>query len=191
MQSQEVQFGAVTFVLGEAILRKGGAEVAHNFIARDLGDDAGGGDAEAEAIAVNDGGLREGERGDGPAVDERVLGRWQERAQGEAHGFVGGAKDVDGVDLDGIDDADGPHDGGVGDEFAVNFLTPLGQKLLGIVQPSMPEFFRQDNGSGHDGTGERAATGFIDTGYAGDAERAQSALMPESATTIHRATRMG
>ena len=45
MELNEMQFGAVTFVLAEGILRKPSAKVTHHSIARDLGDDAGGSDA--------------------------------------------------------------------------------------------------------------------------------------------------
>src|SRR4051812_17346026 len=54
MEFEKVKFGAVTFVLAEAIFRETGAEVAHNRIAGDLRDHAGGGNTETVAIAVND-----------------------------------------------------------------------------------------------------------------------------------------
>jgi hypothetical protein len=54
-----MQFGAVTFVLAEAILRKLRAKLTHNPIARDLGDDARGRDRLAVAIAVDYRGLRQ------------------------------------------------------------------------------------------------------------------------------------
>ena len=58
MEFQEVEFGAVTFVLAEAIFRETRAEVAHNRIARHLRNDARGRDREAVAIAVDDRRLR-------------------------------------------------------------------------------------------------------------------------------------
>ena len=45
MELNEMQFGAVTFMLAERILWKLRAKVTHHSIARDLGDDAGGGNA--------------------------------------------------------------------------------------------------------------------------------------------------
>jgi hypothetical protein len=74
MQFNQMQFGAVAFVLAETILGKARAEVAHNRVARDFGDHTGRGDAEAEAIAIDDRGLGEREREDGKAVDENVVG---------------------------------------------------------------------------------------------------------------------
>ena len=75
VQSHEMQRGPVTLVLAEAVIRETRAEIPHQRVARDLGDDAGGGDAEAEAIAIDDGGLREGKRVNWEAIDERVIGR--------------------------------------------------------------------------------------------------------------------
>jgi hypothetical protein len=43
MQFYQMQFRAVAFVLAEAIFGKARAEVAHNCVARDLGNDAGRG----------------------------------------------------------------------------------------------------------------------------------------------------
>ena len=74
MQFYQMQFGAVAFVLAETILGKTRAEVAHNRVARDLGDHTGRGNAEAEAIAIDDRGLREREGEDGKAVDENMVG---------------------------------------------------------------------------------------------------------------------
>ena len=45
IELQQMQFGSVTFVLTEAILRKVSAKVTHHPVARDLGDYAGGGNA--------------------------------------------------------------------------------------------------------------------------------------------------
>ena len=74
MQFNQVQFRAIAFVLAEAILGKARAEVAHNRVASDLGNDTGGGNAEAEAIAIDNCGLRKGKRKNGQAVDEHMVG---------------------------------------------------------------------------------------------------------------------
>ena len=64
MQFNQVQLRAVAFVLAEAISRKTRAEVAHNRVARDFRDHRGGCDAEAVAIAIDDGGLGQRKRED-------------------------------------------------------------------------------------------------------------------------------
>lgn len=74
MQFYQVQFRAVAFVLAEAIFGKTRAEVAHNRVARDFGNDTGRGNAEAEAIAIDNCGLRKRKRENGKAVDEHMVG---------------------------------------------------------------------------------------------------------------------
>lgn len=172
MQFDQVQFRAVAFVLAEAILRETRAEVAHNRIARDLGDHAGRGDAQAVAITVDDGGLREGERKDGQAVDEDMVGPEVQGGEGGPHRLVGRAQDIDGIDLRGIDHSDGPRDRGVVDQFMVNFFAAVGEELLRIVEPAMPEFFRKNNGGGYDRPRQRPAPGLVDAGDGGDTEGA-------------------
>ncbi len=73
MQFNQMQFRAVAFVLAEAIFGKARAEVAHNRVARNFCDHAGCGNAEAEAIAIDDRRLRERERENGETVDEHMV----------------------------------------------------------------------------------------------------------------------
>jgi len=65
MESQQVQLGSVTFVLAEAILRELGAKVTHHPVPRDLGDHASSSNAQTDAVAVDDGRLRNRERNNG------------------------------------------------------------------------------------------------------------------------------
>jgi hypothetical protein len=172
MQFDQMQFRAVAFVLAEAILGKARAEVSHNRVARDLGDHTRGGDAEAEAIAIDNRGLWQWEREDRKAVDENVVGRETQGVDGGAHRLVGGAQDIDRVNLDGVDNSDGPRDRLIIDQFAVNLFAAFCQKLLRIVEPAMPEFFGEDDGGGYDRPGECAATCLINAGDHGDTEGA-------------------
>ena len=98
---------------------------------------------------------------------------------------MGGAEDVDPVDLERIDDADRPADREVGDQIAVNFFAPLGQELLGVVQPLVSELFRKNNGGGHDRTRECTAPGFVDPGDLGKADGAEATFVTESAAAAH------
>jgi hypothetical protein len=186
MQFDEVKFRGVALVLAETIFGKTSAEVPHNRVARDFRDHARGGDAETVAIAVDDGGLREREWEHRQAVDEDMLGLKSEAGEGKPHRLLGRAQDIDRVDLDGIDDADGPGDCVVANQILVNLFAFLGKKLLRIVQLPVPEFFRKNNGCGYDGPRERAAPGFIDARDGGDPERTQFAFMPETTATVHR-----
>src|ERR1051326_6730229 len=88
MELGEVEFGAVTFVLAEAILRKARAEVTHDSVARHLCDHARGRDRFANAIAVDDRSLGEGKRKHWQPVDEHMMWRSEERGDRDFHRFV-------------------------------------------------------------------------------------------------------
>ncbi len=69
-----MQLGAVALVLTKAILGETRTEFTHHHIARDFRDHTRGRDAEAEAIAIDDRGLRQREWKHRQTVDERVIG---------------------------------------------------------------------------------------------------------------------
>ena len=98
---------------------------------------------------------------------------------------MGGAQDIDRVNLNRIDYSDGPRDRAVRDQFVIDFFAALREKLLGVVQPAMPEFFGEDDCRRYNRTGQRAATRFIDAGDRRDTKCAQSAFMPETTATVH------
>ena len=125
-----MQFRAVAFVLAEAIFGKARAEVAHNRVARDLGNDTGRGNGQAEAIAIDDGRLGKGKRKNGKAIDEDMVGPEAERVDGSAHRLVGGAENIDRINLNRIDDSDSPGDCLVVEQFVIDFFTAFGEKLL-------------------------------------------------------------
>ena len=117
-----MQFSRIAFVLTEAIIGKTGAEVTHHSIAGDLGDHAGGGNAEAETIPLNNGGLRKWKRNNGQAIDQNVIGRNGKRGNGHAHRAVRRAQDIDAVDLDRIDNTYRPADLGIIAQLTINFF---------------------------------------------------------------------
>jgi len=186
MQFYEVEFGAVTFVLAEAILRETRAEVAHNRIAGDLCDHARGRNTQAVTIAVDDCGLGERERKNRQAIDQDMLRLKGESRQREVHRLVGRTQNIDRVDLDGIDNSHRPRERVVGQQFVVDGLPFFRQELLRIVQLPVPEFLRENHGGSYHRTGERAAPRFVDSGDGRNSEGAQLALMPETAAAIHR-----
>ena len=103
-----MQFGSVTFVLAEAILRELRAKVTHDAVACHLGDHAGGSDAQADAIAVDDGRLGKWKRDYRQPVNQYVLRRLNQSFDRQAHGAVARAQNVDPIDLDGINNTDSP-----------------------------------------------------------------------------------
>ena len=123
MELQEMQFGAVAFMLAERILRKLPAKVTHHSVACDLGDHASGSDAQANAITINDGRLRKWKWDHRQTIDQNMIGLVHQRFDGKAHGFMARTQNVDPIDLDGIDNADSPSDFRISDQFAIDFLT--------------------------------------------------------------------
>ena len=117
-----MQFGAVTFMLAERILWKLRAKVTHHSVARDLGDDAGGSDAQADAITIDNSRLRKWERDDRQTIDQNMIGMVDQRVDCKAHGFVTRTQNVDSIDLYGIDNTDSPYDFGISNQFAINLL---------------------------------------------------------------------
>jgi hypothetical protein len=128
-----MQFGGVTFMLAEIILRKLRAKVTHHSIACDLGDHAGGSDAQAGAIPVNDCSLRKGKRNNGQAVDQNMMGLFKQRSNCEAHGPMACAQNIDPVNLDRIDDAHGPCNLRIAGKIDIDLLAQFRRKLFGIV----------------------------------------------------------
>jgi len=128
-----MQFGAVTFVLAEIILRKLRAKVTHHSIAGDLGDHTGGSDAQADAIPVNDCSLRKWKRNNGQAVDQNMMGLFKQRSNCEAHGPMACAQNIDPVNLDRIDDAHGPCNLRIAGKIDIDRFAQFRRKLFGIV----------------------------------------------------------
>src|SRR5215203_1112035 len=113
MELQKMQFCSVTFVLAEAILRELRAKVTHDPVAGDLRDHACRGDAQADAIAIDNCRLRKWKRNHRKTVDQNVVRRFEQRFNREAHRTVARAKDVNSIDLNRIDNPDGPSDFGI------------------------------------------------------------------------------
>ena len=108
-----MQFCSVTFVLTEAILWELRAEVTHDPVARDFRDYARRGDAQADAIAIDNCRLRKWKRNYRQTINQNVVRRFEQRFNRDPHGSVASAEDVNPVDLNRIDNADGPSDFGI------------------------------------------------------------------------------
>ena len=182
-----MQFGSVTFMLAERILRKLRAKVTHHPVARDLGNHAGGSDAQADAITLDDRGLRKRKWDDRQPVDQDVVGRLDQGFDRQAHGAVARAQNVDSIDLDGIDNTDSPSDFGISGQFAIDFLAYFRRKLFGIIQAAVTEFLRKNHGGGNNRTRQSTAASLIDPSYASDANGTEFFLVTKSAAPIHPA----
>ena len=122
MELQKMQFCSVTFVLAETILRELRAKVTHDPVASDLRDHACRGDAQADAVAIDNCRLRKWKRNNRQTVNQNVVRRFEQRFNRETHRMVARAEDVNPVDLDRIDNADGPSDFGIRNQLAIDFF---------------------------------------------------------------------
>ena len=123
IELQKMQFCSVTFVLAETILRKLRAEVTHDPVSRDLRDHTCGSDAQADAIAIDNGCLRKWKRNDRQTIDQNVIRRFEQRFNRKTHRTVARAQDINPVDLNRIDNADGPPDFRIANQLAIDLLT--------------------------------------------------------------------
>lgn len=170
----EVGGGAVALVGGKAVAGMAGVQFEHPAVARDLGEDAGGGDGQARRVALDDGVVGDGETADGEAVDEGQVDPAGDGRDGAGHRQVRRAEDVQAVDLldRGLGDA-------VGDEGAPlrrgeackEKLPPRGRELFRIVKALQgaigfafePGAVEEDRGGDHRAR-QGAAAGFVDAG---------------------------
>jgi hypothetical protein len=187
MEFQQMQFGSVAFVLVEAILRELGAKVTHHPIARYLGDHARCSDAQTDAVAVNNRGLRKRKRNDWQSIDQNMIGRVDQRCDCQAHRSMACAQNVDAINLNGIDSADRPSDFGIGHHIRIDLLAQFRCKLLGIVQATVTKFFRKNYRSGHNRASQRPPASFINPGNPRGAGGAQFFLVTKSASPAHAA----
>jgi hypothetical protein len=180
-----VQLGAVAFVLAERILRKLDAKVTHDPVARYFCNDAGGGDAQAEAVPVDDRRLRKGKGDDRQTVDQHMI-RWSaQRFHRGAHGAVARTQNVDAIDLHGINNAHRPAQIGTGGQLKINFLPQLRSQLFGIVQAAMTKVFWKNYRCGDYRTRQSPAPGLIDPGNARDPGGAQFFFITKPTTPAH------
>jgi len=180
-----MQFGSVAFVLVEAILRELGAKVTHHPVARYLGDHASCSDAQTDAVAVNNRGLRKRKRNDWEPIDQNMIGRVEQCCDCHAHRSMARAENVDTIDLNGIDDADRPSDLGIGHQLRINVLAQFRCKLFGIVQATVTKFFRKNYSSSHNWTSQRTAPSFVNPSDPRNAGGAQFFLVTKSASPVH------
>jgi hypothetical protein len=159
----------VPLVFFQAVPRIAASQQRNESIPPYLGHDGGGGNGETFPVAADDGLLRPGEIGDGQAVDQHQVGEKAKGGHGAAHGFLGGAENVEGVDFEMTDHPDS--DGGLAPDRPGQNFSAKGPKSFGIIHPAKPSGAgTRDPGRGKDdrgrdhGTAERPATGFVDAG---------------------------
>ena len=163
-EDSKVPARRIAFVPGKSVRGILPVELLHHPVACHLGDHAGRSDAQADAVALDDGGVRHRERVHRQTVDQRVVWPQVQRQERPAHGLVRRAEDVQAVHLAGVQRGAGPDDVQRGRQFPVNLLTPYRCQPFGIVQVPVLEPIRQDDGCRDDGTCQRTPTRLVDAG---------------------------
>src|SRR5262245_2928913 len=158
----------VALVAYEAITGMLSIELAHQGIARRLGQNRSGSNRHASGVTFDDGLLRYHELAQSTPIDEHVFGHQGKSLQRPTHGKLARPIDVDGVDLLDFRKADAPSDRPLldldGEPTAVSRV-----EFLGIVHSEEPRSRRKYDGGGRNRTRKWAHASFVDTG---DAEQA-------------------
>lgn len=173
-EGPKVLGSGVAFVIPEAVLGIFFVQFGHEAVARDFGEDAGGGDGKTFGVAIDQGGLGMERGKDVRAVDQGMVWCGRELQERLVHGTQAGLEDIDGIDDLDIHGGDGPgNEWRLGEEIEEAFPILFGE-LLGIVEPLQLSGEaidnpggREANHGGHNRAGERAPAGFIGTRHAG------------------------
>lgn len=164
LQGGQVFGSAVAFVSSEAVLGPMRVGFDQLSVARHFGDDGGGGDRDAHTVAADQKARSgAGEVGDGQAVYQDERWGQRERAQGTAHGFMGGAQDTEAIYLVGLDLAETERKRFGGDARVGPFALALGE-FFGVGDAVQPEVGGQDDAGDDDRAGEGAAPNFVQPG---------------------------
>ena len=183
-QGFEMFGGAVAFIFGEVVLGELLVEFAHTAVALGFGEDGGGGDGNGAGVAVNQRFLFD-EDIEFDSIEQQVIRSHGEFRESGGHGLAAGLQDVPCVDAAGIAFGDGPCE-----RVLANFLSELfaaiGSELFGIVEADDAAGGIEDNGGGENGTEERAAACFVETGDARPARLSRQPLEPRVAPSGHQ-----
>src|SRR5262249_39110835 len=154
-------------------------------VARHLGDHAGGGDAQTDAVPIDDGSLRKWKRNDRQSINQDMLWRVEQCRDRQAHCPMTRTQNVDAINLDGIDHADRPSDFGIGYQIGINLLAQFRRQLFGVVEATMTKFLGQNDSCSHNRPCESATPGFVNSGNACNAGGAQFFFVTKSASPVH------
>src|SRR5208282_849430 len=177
-QCGEVLGRAVALVLREAVAGKTRVVLAHHPVAGHLGQDRGGRDTEALAVAADDRGLRMLKRRDPASVDQHVAGSASQARQRAQARLARRPIDVESINLERLGYADSPGERARGYAI-VQLFAPFRRELLGIVNALDEGFGSEDDRGGDHGTSHRTDPGLVDACYHFDAAAPEPALVAE------------
>ncbi len=173
----------VAFVAGKAVLGINGVPFFHANVAMSFRKDRGSGDGNASRIALDKGFLFD-ENIELHGVDEQIVRLDGKLLESGGHRLAAGLINVPGVDALGVDFRDGPRDG-VFTNTSGQLGAALGGKFLRIVETDNAPLGIENHRGGDNGTEERAATGFVETGDAHPAKLSRRSLETGGAEAAH------
>lgn len=135
-------------------------QVAHESVARDLGDDRGRRDGGARRIAADDPALGHGQLRNAEGVDEHEIGQRRQLEDGAAHGVERRPMNVAAIDVGRRTVGDGPRTGTPANHLVEAFACRLRQ-LLRVAQPGDGPRGVEHDGRRDHGPGEAPTTDFV------------------------------
>lgn len=182
-QGFEMVGRGVTLVTSEAILRIDGVPLFHASVAMGFGEYGSSGDGNAACVALDEG-LLLNKNVELHSVDKQVIRLDRELLQRGGHRLTAGLINVPSVDALGIDFRDGPRESMLADARS-KLTAPLGSEFFRVVQTDNAALGIKNDRGGDNGTKERAAAGFIETGDAHPAKLSRRSLKTGRAETVH------
>lgn len=159
-----VLLGGIACVVVPTVVRVLFVKLQHEIVATGFGQNAGGGDREVFAIALDDGLIiDEGIGFETIAVDDDKFGAKCQGIESTVHGKDRGVENVDFVDFTGRNFGDGPSKSIAFYLFA-QLITHLCRELLAIVETRVLIVGRENDGGGKYGTCQTTAPCLVATG---------------------------
>lgn len=182
-ERSEMLGSAVTFMLGETVLRVQPVILFHTVISFYFRENGSGGDGSRAQVAVDESFLLDREiEFDG--VEQKVIRERVQLRDGGDHCLAAGLVDVPGINSAGVDFGDGPGQGVPANAFGEN-ETPLGIYFFGIVEADDAAGGTEDNGSGNDRAEERTTASFVETSDAQPTVLSRFAFVTPRAEPFH------
>ena len=177
VQRAEMLRHAVAHVALEAVAGMRRAEPHHQPVARDLGDDRGGGNRQHQRVAGDDRLAVAAGVDPVAAVDEHQLGPHRQRPHRARQRPERGLQDIVAVDARGR--AEGNRDLGGGANPPVELLALRRRQLLGIVEPARDALGVEHDGGGDHRAGQRPAPRLVAAGNRPQPAVERGAFAPE------------
>ena len=175
--------GGIAFVLSQAILGIDGIPFLHAGIAMRFGQDGGGGDRDAAAIAFDERFLLD-EHVKLDGVEEQVIGNNGQLLERRGHSLATGLIDIPGIDPLGVDLGDRTSEGVLANALS-ELRAAVRSELLGVVETHDAALGIEYDGGGNHRAKQRAAAGFVEARDTSPAQFACCSFETRGAKSAH------